>query len=552
MKPYLPQNDPSPEKRKDWLNKNREEYQFNFNYLSPLPLLDDVPNNEAFSPKYLAERLPLTLGKLSANTLGIRLRSFWDPFDEFQDYEDFFPVLPAPELIKTYQNDEHFAEQRLSGANPMVIRSIKELPPHFAFSIQDLQAEFGTSLNLGRELSNGNLYIADYTSLSFVRGGSYLRGRKSLPAPIALFCWRNSGYCDHGELTPIAIQLVPELGTKSRILTPFDSHLNWLYAKICVQIADANHHEMSSHLCRTHLVMEPFAVVTARQLAENHPLGLLLRPHFRFMLHNNELARKNLINQGGYVDNLLAGTLRESLQIVREAYFKNAEEYWSLKEFALPKEIANRGLDDPDRLPHYPYRDDGMLLWEAIKKFVSNYLSIYYPNPGDIRDDRELQAWAAELVAPDGGRVKGVPSQFENLQQLIDVVTSIIFTCGPQHSAINYPQYEYMAFVPNMPLAAYQPVDSNPNMDQGSLMAFLPPPNQTADQLQIIYGLSAYRYDRLGYYDREFSDSRAEEVVRLFQQDLNHVERKIELRNKNRLVEYNFLKPSLVLNSISI
>lgn len=100
-----------------------------------------------------------------------------------------------------------------------------------------------------------------------------------------------------------------------------------------------------------------------------------------------------------------------------------------------------------------------------------------------------------------------------------------------------------MAFVPNIPLAGYQAVDSNPNMDLKSLMAFLPPPNQTADQLQIIYGLSAYRYDRLGYYDREFSDPHAEEVVRLFQQDLNQVERKIELRNKNRLVEYNFLKP---------
>ena len=549
MKPLLPQNDPNPEQRKDWLHRNREEYQFNFDYLPPLPLIDDVPNNEAFSPKYLAERLPVTLGKLSANTLGIRLRSFWDPFD---DYEDFFPVLPAPKLLKTYQNDEYFAEQRLSGANPMVLRSMKAIPSHFAFTIQDLQNEFGPSLNLEQELKDGNLYIADYTSLSFVRGGSYLRGRKSLPAPIAIFCWRRSGYCDRGELTPIAIQLVPELGTKSRILTPFDSHLNWLYAKICVQIADANHHEMSSHLCHTHLVMEPFAIVTARQLGESHPLGLLLRPHFRFMLYNNELARNNLINQGGFVDDLLAGTLRESLQIVREAYFKNAQEYWSLDGFALPNEIKNRGLDDVERLPHYPYRDDGMLLWDAIEKFVSNYLSIYYPNPEDIKEDYELQAWIRELVASDAGRVKGVPERIDNLQQLINIVTAIIFTCGPQHSAVNYPQYEYMTFVPNMPLAGYESVKPNPTIDLKDMMAFLPPPNQAAEQLQILYGLAAYRYDRLGYYDRPFTDPRAEEAVRLFQQDLNHIERKIELRNKNRLVEYDYLKPSLVLNSISI
>ncbi|MDB9309816.1 lipoxygenase family protein [Aphanizomenon sp. CS-733/32] len=48
---------------------------------------------------------------------------------------------------------------------------------------------------------------------------------------------------------------------------------------------------MSSHLCRTHFVMEPFAVVTPRQLAQNHPLRILLKPHFRFMLANNDLQQ---------------------------------------------------------------------------------------------------------------------------------------------------------------------------------------------------------------------------------------------------------------------
>ncbi|MEO0967362.1 MAG: hypothetical protein AAFX80_03230 [Cyanobacteria bacterium J06639_18] len=88
-------------------------------------------------------------------------------------------------------------------------------------------------------------------------------------------------------------------------------------------------------------------------------------------------------------------------------------------------------------------------------------------------------------------------------------------------------------------------------MDLKSLMAF--PPIQsnrrpTTNYLQII-SLSLRRLD---YYHREFSDSYAEEVVRLSQHDLNQVERKIGLRNKNRLVKYNFLKPSLVLNSTSI
>lgn len=544
MTPYLPQNDAEPQKRLDWLQRNRADYQFDLDYLPPLSQLDNLPLVESFSGKYISERL-LATSELPANNLAVNLRSLWDPLDELQDYEDFFPVLPRPKAIKTYQTDDSFCEQRLCGVNPMVLSNIKQLPLNF---VEKLQTKFGSSLNLQQELNNGNLYIADYSRLSFVQGGTYERGKSYLPKPVAFFCWRSSGYSDRGQLVPVAIQFNQENGETSNIITPFDHPLTWFKAKLCVQIADGNHHEMSSHLCRTHFVMEPFAIVTARQLAQNHPLGLLLRPHLQFMLANNDLGRKRLINRGGYVDELLGGTLQESLQIVKNAY-----ETWSLDGFALPTEIENRGMDDVERLPHYPYRDDGMLVWNALKKFVTNYLKIYYQTPQDVSQDFELQAWAQELVSPEGGRVKGMRSRIETLEQLVDIVTTIIFTCGPQHAAVNYPQYEYMAFVPNMPLAAYQPITEDLSIpDPKSLMSFLPPPKQAADQLAIVYVLSAYRYDRLGYYDNEFQDPQAQAAVKRFKEDLNIVERQIDLNNKKRLVPYIYLKPSLIPNSISI
>ncbi len=547
MKPHLPQNDPAPQKRQDRLKHNREGYKFDNNFLPPMAMLKDLPVVENFSTKYISERLAATAG-LPINSLAIKFQSFWDPLDEIQDYKDFFPVLPRPGVIKTYETDDSFAEQRLCGANPMVLRKITQMPPNFAFSIQQLQDKFGASVNLQDKLAKGNLYLADYSKLSFVQGGTYERGKKYLPSPLAFFCWRSSGFSDRGELVPVAIQLNPDKGKNSPLITPFDKPLLWFYAKLCVQIADANHHEMSTHLCRTHLVMEPFAIVTARQLAQNHPLGLLLRPHFQFMLANGDLARKRLISRGGYVDELLAGTLQESLQIVKNAY-----EEWSLDQFALPKELNNRGMDDVASLPHYPYRDDGMLVWNALKKFVSNYLNLYYKTPGDITKDTELQAWAAELISKEGGRVKGMPGTIKSVDELVDIATTIIFTCGPQHAAVNYSQYEYMAFIPNMPLAAYQPITEEGEIpDQKSLLSFLPPPKPTADQLSIIHILSAYRYDRLGYYAQPFEDAEAQALVVAFQQELNAVERKIELNNKSRLVEYNYLKPRLIPNSISI
>ena len=48
-----------------------------------------------------------------------------------------------------------------------------------------------------------------------------------------------------------------------------------------MQIADGNYHELISHLGRTHLLIRGFCDrEPERQLAPNHPVGLLLRPHF--------------------------------------------------------------------------------------------------------------------------------------------------------------------------------------------------------------------------------------------------------------------------------
>jgi arachidonate 15-lipoxygenase len=146
-----------------------------------------------------------------------------------------------------------------------------------------------------------------------------------------------------------------------------------------------------------------------------------------------------------------------------------------------------------------------------------------------------------------------MPATIKTVDELVDIATTIIFTCGPQHAAVNYPQYEYMAFIPNMPLAAYRPITEEGEFsDRNSLLSFLPPPKPTADQLTIIYILSAYRYDRLGYYDQPFEDAEAQALIVAFQQELNAVERKIELNNKSRLIEYSYLKPRLIPNSTSV
>ncbi|MBN3923774.1 lipoxygenase family protein [Nostoc sp. NMS4] len=545
MKPYLPQNDPDTNVRINWLDQNREEYKFNYNYLAPLPVIDKVPHKEIFSAEYTAKRLA-SMATLAPNMLAAKARNFLDPLDELEEYEDLLSLLPKPDVIKNYKTDSCFAEQRLSGANPLAIRRIDVLPDNFAVTDSHFQKVAGTEFTLEKALKEGKLYFLDYPLLSDIKGGVYDNVKKYLPKPQALFYWQSNDSYNGGSLVPVAIQINHDSGAKSVIYTPDDTHLDWFLAKICVQIADGNHQELGSHFAYTHAVMAPFAIVTARQLAENHPIALLLKPHFRFMLFDNDLGRTQFLQPGGPVDVFMAGSLAESLGFVAKVY-----EEWSVEKFTFPRLIKSRQTDDPEILPHFPFRDDGILIWNAVEKFVSEYLQLYYKTSQDLIDDYELQNWARELVAQDGGRVKGMPAKIDTLEQLIEIISVVVFTCAPLHSALNFSQYEYMAFVPNMPYAAYHPIPETKGVDLETIMKILPPFKQAADQVMWTEILTSYHYDKLGFYDEEFADPLAQEIVVQFQQNLHEIERQIDIRNQTRPIPYNYFKPSQIINSIN-
>jgi arachidonate 15-lipoxygenase len=547
MTPVLPQNDPDSATRREKLNRQRDEYRYDHEILPPIPILAKIPKREKFKLKYQAKRDLRTVGTL-ANLALDTVRGIFDPLSEVEDFETLLAILPKPNTIEHWRSDEAFAEQRLSGANPMKLRAVGHAD-HMPFPLPNGNGAGrlpGLKISLDDAIAAGRLYVTDYGDLGFVGGATYKGIQKYLPAPRALYYWSPKEGGTGGQIQPVAIQVKEN----APVLSPENTDAaEWLIAKMCVQVADGNDHEMGTHLCWTHFVMEPFGIAIGRHFAENHPLGVLLRPHFRFMMANNELGFKLLINKGGAVERLLSGTLEDSLQICRNKYAS-----WSFSDFAFPTEIKNRGLDSAEGLPHYPYRDDGLLTWNAIESFVTAYVQLYYPEDTTVAEDTELQAWAEELAHPDFGRVKDIPDRILDRSQLSKILTNIVFTCGPQHAAVNFSQYDYMAYVPNMPLAAYCPVgEQGVPVTNDTLMDFLPPQGQAAFQVEIVDALTCYHYDRLGFYDNgDFTDPEALALIQKFQHDLEGIESTIDERNKSRVFPYKFLKPSEILNSISI
>jgi arachidonate 15-lipoxygenase len=500
----------------------------------------------------------------------------------------FFTVLEQnhrnrPLISQIYEregelSDREFARQRLAGQNPMILRRVQEPDKPFleAWNYQPFRLADGSTINLQQAADARSLFIASYPHLDQLKPVDLQPGRY-VGSPKALFYRTNQG------LEPVLIEI-----EKGRMLTPphqGDGKDEWMRAKLWVQTADVTHHEVIDHLCNTHLRMEAFAIATPRQLPPTHPVYRLLRPHFQFLLAINTRGNVILIGQGGAIGHLLAPTREASLELINQAYQVPFEHH------ALPKNIELRGIE-PEFLPDFPYRDDALLLWDAIADYVTHYLQRYYPDDTGVEQDPYLQAWAAELGAPldtrdlsefpqppawlpqewvaaagleidnlpSYPRIPGFPAtgagqqsgKLTSLKQLIDIATQIIFTCGPQHAAVNFSQFDYVGYVPNAPFAVYD----RPEADV-SLENYLPPAGQELEQIGLTFALSGIRFGNLGNPDlMQFKDRGDRLVLDQFNENLAAIETKIKARNRQRLtdtkVAYPYLLPSQIPNSINI
>jgi arachidonate 15-lipoxygenase len=591
MIPLLSQNDPNIAERQVQLAQTQSLYQYNYTYFPPIAMAEKVPEGEGFTLPFLIkvgeQLLQLFLNSL-ATALPAKREQFKASHDRFaarfveatlkqseselvqlaedmivdllepkhtnqsganiQEYNDLFSVIPLPSISKNFKTNSEFARLRVAGFNPLVIKRVQSLDARFPLT----EAQYQTVLpndSLAAAGAEGRLYLANYAELSSAQGGTFpLNLQKYVSAPLALFAVPKGGT----SLTPIAIQCgqVPSL-TNPIFLCQKDEEPNWMLAKTVVEIADANFHEAISHLGRCHMFMEPFAIATPRQLAANHPLFILLKPHFQTTLAINDAAQSRLIAPGGVVDKLLAGTIKSSRAICVQGTLS-----YKFNESFLPEALKHRGVDDQTLLPDYPYRDDALLVWESIHNWVKAYLSIYYHSDSDVINDSELQAWAKELVAQDGGRVVGFAEDGEisTLAYLIDAVTMIIFTASAQHASVNFPQNQIMSYVPAAALAGYAPAPTQTTgATEADFFAMLPPISEAELQLQTGFLLGSVHYTTLGDYDQHyFTDDHIQKPLQDFQDSLKAVESTIKTRNESRSQPYEFLLPSKIPQSINI
>lgn len=533
----------------------------------------DLPPDEQFGVGFVRDRRDMTEALLSARQAASKETQLT------QARARFYEVLEQhwrsrPVVVHIHErdgglSDREFARQRLAGQNPMVLRRLQsaDQPLLQSWSSLEYLLASGDRVDLGQAAIDDRLFVADYPILQNLAVADLQPGRY-VGSPVALF------YRTHNGLEPLLIQL-----DKGGIVTPHNASGDaWMRAKLFVQVADVTHHELIVHLCDTHLAMEAFAIATARQLPTSHPLYRLLHPHFQFLLAINNRGNTILLGEGAAIDNLMAPTRQASIGLINRAYRSR-----SFQDFALPQNIHQRGVES-EFLPEFPYRDDALLLWDAIHRYGTQFLQQYYPTDGSVQQDRYLQAWAAELGSslsdrplsdfpqapawlptdaiaqagldlrelPDYPRVPGFPTEISSLDDLVEITTQLIFTCGPQHAAVNFSQFDYVGYAPNAPLAAYCRPDSCTSTDQ-----LLPALKQDLGQIELSFALSGIRWGRLGSSDLiDFKDIGDRQVLEQFRAELVAIEQEITHRNHKRVaatgIAYPYLLPSRIPNSINI
>ncbi|KAL4612097.1 hypothetical protein ACB092_08G174000 [Castanea dentata] len=512
-------------------------------------------------------------------------------FKAITDTGDDLLRFETPETMERdkffWFRDEEFARQTLAGLNPYSIKLVTEWPlksqldpkiygpVESAITTELIEQEIKGFMTVNEAIKNKKLFILDYHDLllPYVSKVREIKGTTLYGSRTLFFLTPN------GTLRPLAIELTrPPMDGKPQwkdvYLPTWDATGVWLWrlAKAHVLAHDSGYHQLVSHWLRTHCATEPYIIATNRQLSVMHPIYRLLHPHFRYTMEINALAREALINAGGIIESSFSPG-KYSVEFSSVAYDKQ----WQFNLQALPADLISRGMavEDP-KAPHglklsiedYPFANDGLLLWDAIKDWVSDYVNHYYPKASLITSDQELQAWWNEIRTEGHADKKDEPwwPVLKTPKDLIEIITTIVWVASGHHAAVNFGQYAYGAYFPNRPTIARTNMpteepskefwDNFLKKPEGALLQCFPSQIQATRIMAILDVLSNHSPDE-EYLGETIEPAWSEDkfikgAFEKFSGRLKELEGTIDERNANRdlknrsgagVVPYELLKP---------
>ncbi|MFY0565420.1 lipoxygenase family protein [Archangium lansingense] len=488
-------------------------------------------------------------------TLKLHMPVLTNAWNGLVDTLNLFKHLEIPKLAQRWQDDYEFARQAVQGVNPLHIKLITALPDGMPLTDGDVRGLLSPGSSLAQTLAAKRVFLLDFEILEDIPmfrkvDEEGVEERRWAPAARGLL------YLDDTrQLRPIAIQLGRD-PAQAPVFTPNDSEYDWLAAKIYLRCSEGNTHQMVTHAIRTHFVVEPFVMATMRNLPDPHPVYKLLRRHFRYTLAINDGARKGLLDKGGVFDDFIAtgGPDQGHIKLGQKGYLR-----WKLADNKPRLDFERRGVLDPAILPYYPYRDDALPLWDAIEEYVGGVLGHFYKSDAELMADAEMQAWWADLTERGLPADKLPCTQLTRVADLVDILTTVIFSGSVQHAAVNYLQYEHYAFVPNAPLCMRrEPPRKKGVLGPDDIVEMIPTKSQTMWQVAIGRALASFGDDEEyllhegGWREEYFKEPGLAALQQRFQERLRTQLDAVKARNAKSEVPYTVLQPDRIPCGITV
>ncbi|KAJ8061462.1 hypothetical protein OCU04_009280 [Sclerotinia nivalis] len=390
-------------------------------------------------------------------------------------------------MREDWYSDEVYAQQQFTGVNPVTIqKASKEWIQQFK-AAASAQGKWKSLTVIEEGERDGGLYVQDCSYFRKFAGVEPEEplvsddGKRFGCASVSLF-----HLLPTGALHPLAIILDYKINITT-CLTLFNKRTSpsspkthestdwpWRYAKQCAQVSDWHLHELGVHLTHTHLIEEGIIVASHRTLPSSHPVFKLLSPHWLKTLPLNAAARASLIPQ--VIVHINGLSEKGSLSMVRNQY-----ETFDFVGSYIPNDLEARGFPlkelDGKRFHNYAYAKNMHLMWFVLRRFVSGMLRPSYPNDSSVSKDTYIQSWTSEIQSDTGANISSFPS-LTTFEALVDAVTMCIHIASTQHTAVNYLQDYYLAFIPNKPPALFTPLPQSLSelqaLTEQSLIASLP------------------------------------------------------------------------------
>jgi hypothetical protein len=379
-----------------------------------------------------------------------------------EDKEDIFDeddIGSRPD----WWTDAVFAQQQFVGVNPT---TIQKASPFWVDGFAELAKSNPDMHRLFSSPGENSFYVQDCSYFRKAVGADDHAdlvsndGERHLPAAVTLF-----QLTKEGVLHPLAIAIDFKGSLKDSVVifnkrsSPDSPELKtdwpWRYAKTCAQISDWLRHEVTVHLVNTHLVEEVTIVAAHRAFSTTHAVYRLLQPHWLKTLSINAAARATLVPN---VITKIVGVTDPQLY----SFTGNAYKHFDWTGQYVPEDLKARGFPPEElasnpKFHNYAYGRNMILMWQVLRKFVKAVVTIDIHSDEQVANDKEIDAWCQEMRSDDGGQLKSFP-EIKTIDGLVDAVTMCIHIASPQHTAINYLQSYYQAFVPNKPSALFTPL----------------------------------------------------------------------------------------------